>query len=34
MSLFFPIFGSGVAFCVMTHFMFLFSMQGGVNVQK
>jgi hypothetical protein len=27
-------FGSRVAFCVMTHFMVLFGMQGLVNVQK
>jgi hypothetical protein len=33
-SFFFPTLGHGVFFFVMTHFMFLFCMQGSVNVQK
>ncbi len=34
MSPFLSYFGSWVAFCVITHFMALFHMQGGVKVQK
>jgi hypothetical protein len=33
-SFFFPTLGHGWLFFVMTHFMFLFSTQGGVNVQE